>query len=174
MNEYCKNCLRHSWGSSPERKELEKIYNAKYYQANKNRWVINRQRRMGNIPVSTLTSAARPSGDTNDIIVAPFTLYDDAEDFNKSSKEGLKKIKKIANSILDIPPTVVSVGMTTALMASMIPKAIIESGKKFVDALKRTKVAQFLKESKEAYKKATSNSSYTNYDTPIGPTRKKK
>lgn len=158
MNEYCKNYLKHSWGSSPERKELEKIYNAKYYQANKNRWVINRQRRMGNVPASTLTSTTRPSGDANDIIVAPFTLYDDAEDFNKSPKEGLKKIKKIANSILDIPATVVSVGMTTALMASMIPKAIIESGKKFVDALKKTKVVKLLKESKEAYNKATKSS----------------
>ena len=174
MNEYCKNYLKHSWGSSPERKELERIYNAKYYQANKNRWVINRQRRMGSIPASTLTSATRPSGDVNDIIVAPFTLYDDVEDFNKSSKESFEAAKKFVKDFWEAPSAIIEGAKAVGRVLVKAPKVIIESGKKFVDALKKTKVAQFLKESEEAYNKAVSKSSYTNYDTPIGPTRKKK
>lgn len=33
--------LVHSWGSSPEQKKREKEYNAKYYQAHKDKWTIN-------------------------------------------------------------------------------------------------------------------------------------
>lgn len=158
MNEYCKNYLKHSWGSSPERKELEKIYNAKYYQANKNRWVINRQRRMGNVQASTLTSATRPSGDANDIIVAPFTLYDDAEDFNKSSKASFEAAKKFVKDFWEAPAAIIEGAKAVGRVLAKAPKAIIESGKKFVDALKKTKVAKLLKESKEAYNKATKSS----------------
>lgn len=158
MNEYCKNYLKHSWGSSPERKELEKIYNAKYYQANKNRWVINRQRRMANVPASTLTSATRPSGDANDIIVAPFTLYDDAEDFNKSSKASFEAAKKFVKDFWEASATIIEGAKVVGRVLAKAPKAIIESGKKFVDALKKTKVVKLLKESEEAYNKATKSS----------------
>lgn len=45
MNDFCKDCLYHSWGKTPDRKRLEKEYNAKYYSQNKQRWVLNKQRR---------------------------------------------------------------------------------------------------------------------------------
>lgn len=45
MNEICKRCLYHSWGKTPDRKRLEKEYNAKYYSQNKQKWVLNKQRR---------------------------------------------------------------------------------------------------------------------------------
>lgn len=158
MNEYCKSFLKHSWGTSPERKKLEQEYNRNYYQANKNRWVINRQRRMGNVPASTLTTAERPSGDANDIIVAPFTLYDDAEDFNKSSKASFEAAKKFVKDFWEAPAAIVEGAKAVGRVLAKAPKAIIESGKKFVDALKKTKVVKLLKESKEAYSKATKSS----------------
>lgn len=45
MNEYCKEVLRHSWGTSPERKKLESEYNARYYSLNKNKWKVNKAKR---------------------------------------------------------------------------------------------------------------------------------
>lgn len=45
MNEYCKDVLRHSWGKAPERKALERMYNAKYYAQNKAKWVENKLKR---------------------------------------------------------------------------------------------------------------------------------
>ena len=149
MNEYCKRYLKHSWGSSPERKQLEKIYNAQYYQANKNRWVINRQRRLGNIPSSDLTSTS----DVNDIIVSPFSLYDGVEDFNNSSEEGIKKAKKFIKDFWEAPAAIIEGAKAVGRVVAKAPRAIINAGKKFAEALSKTKLVKFLKESKAEYDK---------------------
>lgn len=44
-NKYYKDYLRHSWGTSPDKKAAEKAYNAQYYAANPDRWRINRDKR---------------------------------------------------------------------------------------------------------------------------------
>lgn len=147
MNEYCKNYLKHSWGSSPERKELEKIYNAKYYQANKNRWVLNRQRRLGNLPTASL----KGTQDENDVIVSPFRFYEDPEDFNKSSKDAFEKAKKFVKDFWEAPVAIIEGAKKVGKAVAKVPKAIINSGKKFVDALKKTKIVQFMKEAKAEY-----------------------
>lgn len=100
MNEYCKDVLMHAWGSSPERKALEKDYNAKYYSRNRNKLLqraLDRKRGLLK-PKSALVRStiqrSKPS-DVGEIMTAPMHLYDGPDDFNESAKEGFKGIKKI-------------------------------------------------------------------------------
>lgn len=100
MNEYCKDALMHAWGSSPERKALEKDYNARYYSRNRNKLLqraLDRKRGLlkpKSAPVRSTIQRSNPS-DIGDIMAAPMHLYDGPDDFNESAKEGFKGIKKI-------------------------------------------------------------------------------
>lgn len=64
MNDFCKDCLYHAWGKSPEQKRLEKEYNAKYYSQNKNKWVLNKLRR----------SASGANGPRPDAPIGPYAV----------------------------------------------------------------------------------------------------
>lgn len=100
MNEHCKDVLIHAWGSSPERKALEKDYNARYYSRNRNKLLqraLDRKRgllKSKSAPVRSAVQRSKPS-DVGDIMAAPMHLYDGPDDFNESAKEGFKGIKKI-------------------------------------------------------------------------------
>lgn len=170
MNEYCKRCLRHSWGSSPERKKLEQDYNRNYYAANKNRWVINRQRRLGNLPAEATRNTSLRGAD--EIIVAPATFYEPG-DFSKSSEEAFKKAKKFVKDFWEAPAAIIEGAKAVGRVVAKVPKVVIESGKKFVNALKNTKLVKFMKEASDAYDKAVAEASAKKYDNPIGPKSKK-
>ena len=151
MNEYCKDALMHSWGSSPERKKLEKQYNADYYAANKNRWVINRQKRLnrplarqkyltsggGNINVKKPDTKVR---DANDIIVAPFHLYDSPKDFIDASKQ-------FWSTSIQLPATIVNT-------AKKAVEDVKEAGKKFINNIKKLKITDAIKKVGKGYKDA--------------------
>lgn len=126
MNEYCKNHLKHSWGRTPERKQLEKEYNMSYYKANRNRILKRASERRGNL-----------NNDYNDIVTAPLTLYENGE-FAEYSVKAFRDIMNIA------PATINKIKKT---------KEIIEHGKKFVldklelpiKAIKNTKLVKSVK-----------------------------
>lgn len=84
MNERCKQYLAHSWGKAPERKHLEKIYNAGYYQRNRNKILTRAKMR------NQTKSAA-----DHDIGAAPLYLYEDTADFMNYSNKAFKAIKNI-------------------------------------------------------------------------------
>lgn len=87
MNEYCKNYLRHSWGKSPERKELERQYNINYYKANRSRILQRAKERASTTPATNY-----------DITVAPLHLYDGADDFIGYSKKALYDALNVGNT----------------------------------------------------------------------------
>ena len=105
MNEYCKNYLKHSWGRTPERKQLEKEYNMSYYKANRNRILKRASERRANL-----------NNDYNDIVTAPLTLYENGE-FADYSVKAFHDIMNI------VPSTINKIKKT---------KEKIEAGKKFV------------------------------------------
>lgn len=133
MNEYCKEVLMHSWGRAPERKALEKRYNASYYQANKNKWVENKQKRQ-----ARQTSL---SESPSDIVRAPLDLYDTGE-FSSYSVEGFKDIfnagKKFAKGIKSV-----------AIATIHLPRTIKKAVNKVLDTFKDFKVVKLLKKTKE-------------------------
>lgn len=85
MNERCKQYLAHSWGKAPERKHLEKIYNAGYYQRNRDK-ILNRAKERGQI---------KRGPASHDIATAPLYLYEDTADFMNYSNKAFKAIKNI-------------------------------------------------------------------------------
>lgn len=99
MNEYCKSCLKHSWGKSPERKKLEKDYNLNYYQTNRSR-ILQRAAERRNQP-KTVTDTI--------VEMSPTTLYEPGEfayyseesfkDIANAGKRTIASIKKATNSI---------------------------------------------------------------------------
>lgn len=103
MNEYCKDVLRHSWGTGPVRKALEKIYNANYYQENKNRWVVNRQKRKAKRaqqPISPASTNAPTVADiVNPLVPNIFESNERMEQvMNQQIKTSSSAIKNVINS----------------------------------------------------------------------------
>ena len=99
MNEYCKSCLKHSWGKSPERKKLEKDYNLNYYQANRSRILQRASERRNQSKTVTDTIAE----------MSPTTLYEPGE-FAYYSEESFKDIanagKRTVSSIKKATDTI--------------------------------------------------------------------
>lgn len=99
MNEYCKTYLKHSWGTSPERKKLEKDYNLNYYQANRSR-ILQRASERRNQPKTTTEYM---------MDMSPRNLYDYGE-FDYYSKESLKDVvntcKRTVSSIKKTTDTI--------------------------------------------------------------------
>ena len=96
MNEFCKDCLYHAWGKTPEQKQAEHEYNAGYYQQNKQRWVINKQKRQ-----SKTQEPKRPDGvDSLDTIVTGTLSYynRDGKGFSDYAKSGLSKMWEVAKT----------------------------------------------------------------------------
>lgn len=102
MNEYCKDVLRHSWGTGPVRKALEKFYNANYYQANKNRWVVNREKRKAKRaqqPVSVNTSEQTVADIVNPLVPNIFESNARMEQvMDQQIKTSSDAIKKVINT----------------------------------------------------------------------------
>ena len=113
MNERCKQYLVHSWGKAPERKHLEKIYNAGYYQRNRDK-ILKRAKERGQI---------KRGPASHDIATAPLYLYEDSAEFFSYSDKAFKSIKnamrKTISSIKKIP-------------------SYIKTGKDFVSEIKNT------------------------------------
>ena len=153
MNDYCKEYLAHSWGTSPERKKLETEYNAKYYSQNKERWKINKLKRLSGISPRN----SRLTGNVEEIYLAPTSLYDDGE-FYKYSTETFNAttsaIGKALNKLKDVPKKVVT-AIKKALKKTVVdlPKAVINTGKSVFDAFKDNKVYQIIKQSSDTHKR---------------------
>lgn len=113
MNEQCKQYLAHSWGKAPERKHLEKIYNAGYYQRNRDR-ILNRAKERAQI---------KRGPASHDIVTAPLYLYEDSAEFFSYSDKAFNlmknAMKKTVSSIKKIP-------------------RYIKDGKDFVSEIKNT------------------------------------
>ena len=90
----------------------------------------------------------------DEIIVAPATFFKPGE-FGKSSEEAFKKAKKFVSRFKDVPIYVKTGAIAIGTAVINAPKAIIESGKKAVEAIKNTKIGKFMKESLDAYDRAT-------------------
>lgn len=146
MNNYCKDYLVHSWGKSPERKRLEKIYNANYYSINKDRWKINKAKRL-----SGIKNNQKLKSDIEEIYLAPTSLYDDGE-FYKYSEEtfdatanavgkGLAKLKTVPKKVIN---AVKSIFKKTVID---LPKNVVDVGKKACMTLKDTAFIKTIKES---------------------------
>lgn len=112
MNDICKDYLMHSWGKTPERKQLEQNYNADYYSKNKLKWVINRQKRRN----ATLPpEPERPIGLNSPGVITSGTLEyipngEGYDSFNQYAKRGfirmwnvlstpVKVIKKVPSAV---------------------------------------------------------------------------
>lgn len=103
MNDICKDYLMHSWGKTPERKQLEQNYNADYYSKNKLKWVINRQKRRDRVNATVPKEPERP------FMVEPITGT--ASYFNNENGEpamgeyaekGLKNMASFAKKIWNV------------------------------------------------------------------------
>lgn len=114
MNDFCKDCLYHAWGKSPEQKEAEKNYNASYYQQNKNRWVINKQKRQTNAQngVKAPLKTVKPNYSVDDSVTTPILRGMDvvrkmsdknvAVDLGPAIKKGVKKVASAVKTTIDI------------------------------------------------------------------------
>lgn len=146
MNDICKDYLMHSWGKSPESKKNEQTYNAKYYSENKQKWVINRQKRR-NMPLGPAIA--------DDIVMGIASYLKDENgkpDVSGYAKRGLAALNKIfkrtVTSISNLPKSIKNV------------KRWIESKQIFglpVRLIKKTKVATDAKRIFEIFKENKNN-----------------
>lgn len=114
MNDFCKDYLYHAWGKTPEQKEAEKNYNASYYQQNKNRWVINKQKRQVNAQngVKAPLTTVKPNYSIDDSVATPILRGMDivrrmsdksvALDFVPAVKKSAKKVASTVKTTINI------------------------------------------------------------------------
>ena len=123
MNDFCKDCLYHAWGKSPEQKQAEQEYNASYYQQNKQRWVVNKQKRQAKTQNDFVGPKLpeKPSYSVDDSSMTPILRGMDVAS---------KMMDK--NIVLDIAPAVKK-GVQKVAYAT---KASIEMGKRAVEKIK--------------------------------------
>ena len=157
MNEYCKDVLMHAWGSSPERKTLEKTYNKQYYSRNRNKLLqraIERKHRL-----ASGANRTRASTQPGDVLTAPLHYYDGPDDFNQHASQGLKKIAKAIKKVMSLPvkqakwqlaeTTRMAVKLVQAgrFMAEPVKKVLKKSTtaiKKFFKGIKDTMTSDFV------------------------------
>lgn len=123
MNEFCKDYLYHAWGKTPEQKQAEQEYNASYYQQNKQRWVINKQKRQSKTQngVKAPLRTVKPSYAVDDSSMTPILRGMDV------ARRMMDK-----NVVLDVGPAVKK-GLKKVAYAT---KASIEMGKRAVEKIK--------------------------------------
>lgn len=117
MNDFCKDCLYHAWGKTPEQKQAEQEYNASYYQQNKQRWVINKQKRQAALQGPPLPAHMRkteptPSYSIDDSVATPILRGMDVVrkmsdknvviDLGPAVKKGVKKVASAVKTTIDI------------------------------------------------------------------------
>lgn len=143
MNEYCKKYLMHSWGTSPERKELEREYNTNYYKTNKQRILQRAAQRRINQTNRT---------NVDDIVIAPFTLYEDGDEFVYYSK-------KAASDTVNAGLTVVSSIKKTSDSIKKGIKFVSDKLKTPIELIKKSKlaksIAKFFNKAKYYYSQST-------------------